>query len=58
MYLYLYFNPDKFSDDSKALNRKLPLKRNFRKARTVLVRNGDYYYEAHQLYATMAHTSE
>ena len=34
MYLYLYFNPDKFSDDSKALNRKLPLKRNFRKART------------------------
>ena len=23
MYLHLYFNPDKFSDDSKALNRKL-----------------------------------
>ena len=23
MYLYLYFNPDKFSDDGKALNRKL-----------------------------------
>ena len=28
MYLHLYFNPDKFSDDGKAFNRKLDMLKN------------------------------
>ena len=48
MYLHLYFNPDKFSDDSKALNRKLDaLKAELLSGRRVPEHEKDYrkYFE-------------
>lgn len=52
MYLHLYFNPDKFADDGKALNRKLDsLKEELLSGKRVLEHEKDYrkYFEVKEM---------